>query len=61
MFEGILGPGDQRAFTNLTGLWLRLGYPAGVTIQIDGTTITIPPSSTPFDVTVLLAGSSPAA
>jgi hypothetical protein len=61
VFQGILTAGEQRAFTNLTGLWVRLGYPSGVTIQIDRTTITIPPSSSPFDITVLLAGSSPAA
>jgi RodZ C-terminal domain len=61
VFQGVLSPGEHQTFSNLTGLWLRLGYPSGVTIQIDRTTITIPPSSSPFDITVLLAGSSPAA
>jgi hypothetical protein len=61
VFQGILTPGEQQTFSNLTGLWLRLGYPSGVTIQIDRTTITIPSSSSPFDITVQLAGASSAA
>jgi hypothetical protein len=61
LFEGVLSPGAQKAFADLTGVWLRLGYPAGVTIHVNGASISIPANSSPFNITVEEAASSPAA
>jgi hypothetical protein len=52
IFAGILAPGDHRTFREPAGLWLRLGYPNGVAIQINGSTVGLPATSSPFDVSV---------
>lgn len=52
VFEGILTSGDHQSFDALPGLWLRLGYPAGVRLQIDATAVSLPSTAGPYDVTV---------
>jgi hypothetical protein len=52
VFEGILGPGASRAFENAVGLWIRLGYPPGVVLAVDGRPVGLPASASPLDVTV---------
>jgi len=52
VFEGILGPGASRAFENAVGLWVRIGYPAGVVLAVDGRPVGLPASASPLDVTV---------
>ncbi|HUJ65191.1 MAG TPA: DUF4115 domain-containing protein, partial [Acidimicrobiales bacterium] len=52
VFEGILGPGASRAFENAVGLWMRIGYPAGVALAVDGRPVGLPSSASPLDVTV---------
>jgi Domain of unknown function (DUF4115) len=52
VFEGILTPGASRAFENAVGLWLRLGYPPGVVLAVDGRAVGLPASASPIDVTV---------
>jgi Domain of unknown function (DUF4115) len=52
VFEGILGPGASRAFENAVGLWIRLGYPPGVVLAVDGRPLGLPASASPLDVTV---------
>ena len=52
LFEGVLAPGVERAFANAVGLWLRLGYPPGVAIEVDGKHLGLPTSAAPLDVTV---------
>jgi hypothetical protein len=37
---------------------MRIGYPEGVNLEIDGAAVTLPASSSPFNVTVV--GASPA-
>jgi hypothetical protein len=52
VFEGILGPGASRAFENAVGLWIRLGYPPGVVLAVDGRQVGLPASDSPLDITV---------
>ena len=53
VFEGILSSGEQKSFSDLAGgLWLRIGYPPGVVMHIDGSTVTVPSVPAPYDVTV---------
>ena len=52
VFEGTLNPGDRKAFNDLPGLWIRLGYPGGVVIQVDGAHITTPSDADPYNITV---------
>jgi Domain of unknown function (DUF4115) len=60
VFEGILGPGASRAFENAIGLWIRLGYPPGVVLAVDGRPVGLPASASPIDVTVNTATASTA-
>ena len=60
LFQGILGPGASRAFENAVGLWLRLGYPPGVALAVDGRPVGLPSSASPIDVTVNSATASTA-
>jgi hypothetical protein len=60
VFEGVLDPGASRAFENAVGLWLRLGYPPGVVLAVDGRPVGLPTSASPIDVTVNSATASPA-
>ncbi|HVA73278.1 MAG TPA: DUF4115 domain-containing protein [Acidimicrobiales bacterium] len=52
VFEGLLAPGDRKSFGALPGLWLRIGNPAGLNVVVDGTAIPLPPTATPYEVTV---------
>jgi hypothetical protein len=52
LYEGVLGPGAKPAFENAGGLWLRLGYPPGVAVHVDGQQVGLPASAAPLDVTV---------
>jgi len=36
VFEGTLLPGEQRSFTGVTSIGLVLGYPPGVTLEVNG-------------------------
>jgi hypothetical protein len=58
VFEGILTAGASRAFENAIGLWLRLGYPPGVELVVDGRLVGLPASASPIDVTVNTATAS---
>ncbi len=60
VFEGILGPGASQSFENAVGLWLRLGYPPGVALAVDGRPVGLPTSASPIDVTVNSATASTA-
>jgi Domain of unknown function (DUF4115) len=60
VFEGILSPGASQTFENAVGLWLRLGYPAGVVLAVDGRPVGLPTSASPIDVTVNSATASTA-
>ena len=60
VFEGVLSPGASRAFENAVGLWLRLGYPPGVILAVDGRPVGLPSSASPIDVTVNSATASTA-
>jgi hypothetical protein len=60
VFEGILGPGVSRAFENAVGLWIRLGYPPGVVLAVDGRPVGLPASASPLDVTVNSAAANTA-
>ena len=52
IFSGILDPGDHRTFEEPAGVWLRLGYPNGVAVQINGSAVGLPATSSPLDVSV---------
>ena len=52
IFSGILDPGDHRTFEEPAGVWLRLGYPNGVAVQINGSAVGLPTTSSPLDVSV---------
>jgi hypothetical protein len=60
VFEGILGPGASQSFENAVGLWVRLGYPPGVALVVDGRPVGLPASASPLDVTVNSAEANPA-
>ncbi len=60
VFEGVLGPGASRAFENAVGLWVRLGYPPGVALAVDGRPVGLPASASPLDVTVNSAAANTA-
>ncbi|MDA8047173.1 MAG: DUF4115 domain-containing protein [Actinomycetota bacterium] len=51
VYAGVLSAGSVRSFA-APGLWLRLGFPEAVRIQVDGRPITLPASADPYDVTV---------
>jgi hypothetical protein len=55
LFEGDLGPGASHAFTNQSGIWLRVGYPAGVSLMLDGSPVKLPATGSPYDVSVQFA------
>jgi hypothetical protein len=55
IFTGTLAAGARQAFQSSTGLWIRLGYPPGVTIQVDGHALTLPATNSPFDVSLVAA------
>jgi hypothetical protein len=55
VYQGILSSGDHKSFSALPGLWLRLGYPVGVGLQLDGVALNLPASASPYDVTVEIA------
>lgn len=50
MFEGTLEPGVRQTFQPDGNVWLRLGDPGGVQLQVDGITISLPASAVPYDV-----------
>lgn len=52
LFQGVLGPGASKSFTDPAGVWLRLGYAAGARLSADGAPLSIPASTDPYDVTV---------
>jgi Domain of unknown function (DUF4115) len=52
VFEGTLSPGQQKVFDNLPGMWLRVGNPPGLVVEVDGTNIGMPGVPVPYDVTV---------
>lgn len=51
VFEGVLTAGDQRSWTDPGGLWVRLGYPSGVAVQVNGTALHVPTAG-PYNITV---------
>jgi hypothetical protein len=53
IFSGTLPAGAHQAFQVSSGLWMRLGYPPGVTIDVDGQPLTLPASAAPFDVSLI--------
>lgn len=52
LYEGVLAPGAAQVFNYDQALWLRLGYPAGVTLQLNGSTVTLPSNGSPYNVSV---------
>jgi hypothetical protein len=55
LFEGLLVAGSSHAFSNPSGVWLRLGYPPGVSVQVDGSRVNLPATGQPYDVFVQTA------
>jgi hypothetical protein len=53
IFSGTLTAGTSQAFQSSGGLWMRLGYPPGVTIKVDGYALTLPATGSPFDVSLV--------
>jgi len=53
VFTGILGPGQSRSFQSAQGLWLRLGYPPGMTMTVNGHTLPLPANPAPLNVELL--------
>jgi cytoskeletal protein RodZ len=51
LYQGVLSPGDHKVLTSPSGVWLRLGYPPGVQVHLDGAPVTLPGPS-PYDITV---------
>lgn len=51
-YEGTLKPGVSQNFQATGGLWIRLGDPSGVSMDIDGSPVQLPSDSSPFDVAV---------
>ncbi|HUJ65323.1 MAG TPA: RodZ domain-containing protein [Acidimicrobiales bacterium] len=51
IYQAVIPAGDRHAFDDLPGLWIRLGYPSGITMRVNGVPIALPGSG-PFDVTV---------
>jgi len=52
VFQGILQPGAVHRFQAVGGLWLRLGNPAGVAVQLDGQPVNLPKAPSPYNVSV---------
>lgn len=50
VFTGTLVAGQQRAFSEVGSLWMRIGFPAGVSVVADGTALTLPTGSNPYDL-----------
>lgn len=61
LFQGILGSGASKRFTDPAGVWLRLGYPAGARLNAGGSPLSIPASTDPYDVTVQTGAAGPGA
>jgi hypothetical protein len=57
LYQGVMTAGMARSFA-APGLWVRIGYPEGVNLEIDGSAVSLPASGSPFNVTVV--GASPA-
>jgi RodZ C-terminal domain len=57
LYQGVMTAGTARSFA-APGLWMRIGYPEGVNLEIDGSAVSLPASGSPFNVTVV--GASPA-
>ena len=55
LFEGLLVAGSSHVFSNPSGVWLRLGYPPAVRVQVDGSRVHLPVSGQPYDVSVQTA------
>lgn len=51
-YEGTLASGVSETFRAGAGLWLRLGDPNGVQVSVDGSPLSLPRTSNPFDVLV---------
>ena len=51
-YEGILQAGASRSFSAANGLWMRLGNPGGVQVQINGAAVNLPTAANPFNITV---------
>lgn len=51
IYEAILPAGGHTTFNDLPGLWVSLGYPAGITLHVEGVPIALPGGG-PFDVTI---------
>jgi len=51
LFTGVLTPGAQRDFVQSSGLWTRIGYPAGLRVTVDGSAVPLPATSNPYNLT----------
>jgi hypothetical protein len=52
LFMGTLLPGQSRTLSAGTALWMRMGYPGGITATVDGTPIPLPQVADPFDLSL---------
>ena len=56
-FVGTVPAGQQKVFPASSGLWIRLGAPANVTVTVDGTPLRLTaPGSAPFNLTISSVG-----
>ena len=51
VYTGLLGPSEQKTFPDSGTLWMRVGFPAGLHVAVDGTPVPLPASSNPYDLT----------
>jgi hypothetical protein len=52
IFQGIINPGARPRFSDMAGLWVRLGNPAGVQVRVNDTALPLPTVAAPYNVTV---------
>ena len=50
IFTGLLTPAEQRSFAATGPVGMRIGFPAGLQVTVDGEAIPLPASSNPYDL-----------
>lgn len=50
IFTGTLTPGQRRAFSEGGNVWMRVGFPAGLRVVVNGSAIPLPAGSNPYNL-----------
>lgn len=58
VFTGLVAPGWQHSFAGSGGMWMRIGYPAGLKVSVNGQAVAVPSTSNPYDLSFVRASSS---